>query len=118
MVTLPLKPISVNRCWQGRRYLTDQARKFQRDAYVLIKSQTRGMKLPDGELSLRLRFGLSRDMDTSNCIKLVEDAIAKAFSIDDRMFRGQLATKEKVKRGQEFIAFDIVPYDDSVFVKR
>ena len=67
-------------------------------------------------MSLHFRFGLSRDMDTSNCIKLVEDCIALALGVDDMHFRGLTATKEKVDKGHEFIAVEITDYLDEQFL--
>ena len=67
-------------------------------------------------MSIHFRFGLSRDMDTSNCIKLLEDCIASVMGIDDIRFRGITATKEKVAKGGEFISFDITDYVDEHFL--
>lgn len=76
----------------------------------------RMLDLMNGEVSIHFRFGLSRDMDTSNCIKLVEDCVALALGVDDIKFRGMTATKEKVAKGHEFIAVDITDYYDEQFL--
>lgn len=116
MIRLPLKPISTNKIWSGKRWMSKEAVQFKRDAFLLIKAQRVKISLRKGETpALYLRFGLSRDMDVSNCIKLVEDIIAEALGINDIIFKGVVASKEKVKRGDEFIAFDIRTYDEGVF---
>ena len=116
IITLPLKPISTNKIWSGKRWLSPSAKQFQRDCTRLLQVQRKRLRSKEGDMSIHFRFGLSRDMDTSNCIKLLEDCIASVMGIDDMRFRGITATKEKVSKGAEFISFDITDYVDEHFL--
>lgn len=118
MVILPIKAISTNRLWGGKKWLTDEGKRFKRDATLLIKAKQLKLKNyhKTETLTIHFRFGLSRDMDVSNAIKALEDCVADALGIDDIIFRGLTATKEKVAKGKEFIAFDIRGYDESLFL--
>lgn len=89
---------------------------FKRDCILLLRAKQAKLRVMEGEMSIHFRFGLSRDMDTSNCIKLVEDCIASVLGVDDIQFRGITATKEKVPKGHEFIAVDITDYVDAQFL--
>ena len=115
MVILKIKPISTNLIWSGRRYMSAEAKQFKRDCKLQLLAKRVKLSV-DGELALHLRFGLSRNADVSNCIKLVEDVIADVLDVDDILFVGITATKERVKKGQEFIAFDITDYNESKFL--
>ena len=117
-LVLPLKPVSVNRLYTGRRFLSKEGRQFKADARLLLfskrvellkmKREVRG----EGALGIRLTFGLSRDMDTDNCLKLVIDSLSDVLGIDDKRFRRVAAEKEKVKRGGEFIALAIEAFQE------
>ena len=117
MVLLKIKPISTNRIWSGKRYMSAEAKQFNRNCKLqLLANRVKLDASADVSLQISFRFGLSRDMDTSNCIKLVEDVICDVLGIDDKLFVGITATKERVKKGQEFIAFDITDYNEAKFL--
>ena len=117
MITLNLKPVSTNKIWQGKRWMSKEGAQFKKDCITLLRAKQVKLKpLEQGDMSIHFRFGLSRDMDTSNCIKLVEDCIALALGVDDIRFRGMTATKERVEKGHEFIAVEITDYLDQQFL--
>ena len=107
MITLNVKAVSTNKMYTGRRYLSAEAKRFK--AECVARMRLHKVTIPDKEtpMELHLRFGLSRDMDVSNAIKVFEDAVAEATGINDIQFQGITAVKEKVRGGQEYIAFDI-----------
>lgn len=109
--------MSTNKIWTGKRWLSKAGAQFKRDCLIQLRAKSIKLRHPiEGDMSLHFRFGLSRDMDTSNCIKLVEDCIALALGVDDMHFRGLTATKEKVDKGHEFIAVEITDYLDEQFL--
>lgn len=121
VVELPMASISTNRIWTGKRFLSAAARTFKKEAhYRLLTSRSELKQMladsGDGDLAIRFHFGLSREADTDNCLKLCLDTICAVAGIDDRRFRGVMAMKSKVKRGAEFIRFSIRRFDDSEFV--
>ena len=118
MIQLPLKPVSTNRLYSGRRYLSKEARAFQ-DAchrHLLVAHQGRARDVPEGPLEIHFVFGLHRDIDVTNCVKLVEDIIADFYGFNDRRVQGSSQCKVKVARGQEFIAFSLRAYEEEAFV--
>ena len=120
VIALPMASISTNKIWTGKRYLSAAARDFKKEAHhrlLLERSELKSQLAAagDGELAIRFHFGLSRDADVDNCLKLVLDVLSAMLGIDDRRFRGVSAMKTKVKRGGEFIRFAIGAFDPSEF---
>lgn len=111
-ITLPLKPISTNKIWSGKRWMSAAAKQFKSDCRILLFSKRMELKTMSAaameeELAISLRFGLVRDMDIDNCLKLVIDSLSDVLGIDDKKFRRVSAEKEKVKRGREFISLSV-----------
>ena len=120
VIELPMASISTNKIWTGRRFLSAAAREFKKEAhYRLLTSRSELKRMlayaGDGELAIRFAFGLSRDADVDNCLKLVLDVLSAMLGIDDRRFRGVSAMKTRVKRGDEFIRFAIGAFDETDF---
>ena len=118
LLVMPLKAVSTNKIWVGKRWLSPEAKKLKRACQLYTLSiKEKLLPLPEGDLTIAFRFGVSRDMDTSNCIKIVEDGIATALGINDKRFRGHIATKSRVAKGDEYIAFTLLTYDDRQFLQ-
>ena len=116
MVTLPIKPVSTNRLYTGRRFLSKEARAFQKQCHMqLLVAKQKHRHIPEGPLELHFVFGLYRDMDTTNCIKLVEDILADFYGFNDRRVWGSSQRKVKVAKGDEFIAYALRAYDEAAF---
>lgn len=120
VVELHMSAISTNQIWTGRRYLSPRARDFKKEAHsrlLTCRSELKGQLAAagGGALAIRFEFGLSRDADVDNCLKLVIDTICALLGIDDRRFRGVSAMKTKVTRGDEFIRFAIEKFDEAEF---
>ena len=114
-VRLKFKPVSTNAMYSGRRYKSKEARQFEKDVALLLAIKARDIELPEGDLSLVLRVGTTRRMDTSNSIKLLEDCIARHLGIDDRRFTAISVVRVHVKSGDEFISFQILPFRETDF---
>ena len=117
VIGIHIKPISNNLIngvtKKGRVYKKKEARDFENDVSDLLKKHAWNIKLPNSrDLELIMRFYVSRKFDTSNCVKLMEDCIAKHFKINDRRFAGHKTSRVVVKPGQEKIEFVINPYND------
>ena len=117
-ITLPLKPISTNKIWAGKRWMSPAAKQFKSDCRILLFSKRVELKAmaaaaAEEELAIALRFGLVRDMDIDNCLKLVIDSLSAVLGINDKKFRRVSAEKEKVKRGREFISLRVYPFGES-----
>ena len=121
-VELPIKVVSTNLLYgfnrkTGKRYKKKDAKQFEEDARKYLNIHANRIRLPEDRLELELitRIYVSRKFDTSNCLKLLEDCIARHFGINDRRFTGHRTSRIVVKEGQEKVRFKILPYDDDIF---
>lgn len=95
---IPIKPISVNECWQGRRFKTKKYDSFIEEMLVLMPKEA----TLDGLLEVELIFGVKSLLrgDVDNLIKPVIDCIVKkGWIVDDRYIVSIKATKVKQKKG-------------------
>lgn len=107
MVRVNIKPLSVNKAWQGRRFKTEYYKSFEKELLYKLPA----LKMPSPPYRLVLRFGFSNKLsDCSNPIKLVEDIIQKKYGINDRDVYKIEAEKFIVPKGKEFIDFFIETY--------
>lgn len=101
---LPIKALSVNACWQGRRYLTGQAKAYIEQVLWLLPK----MKVPMGKLSVKLVFYLSsKNCDADNGVKVFVDCLAKKYGFNDKMIYHYDITKIDCKKEEEKIEFEI-----------
>ena len=102
-----IKPLSVNEAWQGRRFKTPKYKSYERDVLKLL----RPMDIPAGELVIYLEWGFSNTAcDWDNPIKPFQDILQKKYKFDDKRVIEARIKKVKVKKGQEYINFDIYAY--------
>ncbi len=101
---LNIKPLSVNDAWQGRRVKSKKYRNYEADILKLL----RPMKIPDGPLELHLKWGFSSaGSDWDNPIKPFQDCLQKKYDFNDNRVVRAITEKVKVKKGDEFIEFEI-----------
>ena len=99
-----IKPLSVNQAWQGRRYPTPKYTKYTKDMLTILPP----LKVPDCKLELEITFGLSsRAADIDNPLKCFIDCLQKKYGFDDKMIFELIVKKEIVKKGAEFIEWEI-----------
>lgn len=108
MNRLEIKPLSVNEVWQGKRYKTQKYKKYRADLQLILKN----VEIPEGELFVSYEFGVSNMCsDVDNLVKPFQDALQDKYGFNDSKIKSFFATKTKVKKGQEFIKFNISKYD-------
>lgn len=102
-----IKPLSVNRAYKGRRFRTDEYNIYDSNIRALLLDA----ELPEGPLEIHYYWGFSSNQcDADNPVKLVQDSLQKRYGFNDsRVFR-VTAEKEIVNKGEEYIAFEVVPY--------
>ena len=101
---IEIKPLSVNEAFQGRRFKTPKYKAYERDVLLMLSP----MIVPDGPLELSIVFGLSnKNADIDNPVKCFVDCLQKKYGFNDRMIYAMNITKTDVKKGREFIDFDI-----------
>lgn len=103
-----IKPLTANRAWQGRRFKTPEYKAYQRALTLMLP---RKVAIPDGPLKVVLAFGLSSaNADGDNCIKQSQDIIAAKYGFNDKRIMHWEVFKIPVKKGAEFVAFDVLPF--------
>ena len=107
MYKIFIKPLSNNQAWKGKRYKTDKYLKYQRYVKILLK-KLKFPKLKEKQnFWVYYKFGTSRLQDYDNAIKVWQDLLCTELGIDDRYILGAFIQKEIVKKGEEFIEFEI-----------
>lgn len=108
MKKIKIKALSVNQAYQGRRFRTPAMKQYQELlAYMLPK-----MRVPEGKLAVRYVFGLSsKNADGDNLIKAFQDCLSETYGFNDKMIYAWDVRKVDVKKGEEFISFEIKEYE-------
>ena len=101
-----IKPLSVNACWQGKRFKTPKYKDYEKELINKLKP----MDIPDGKLKVFLVFGLSSKLaDIDNPVKAFIDILQKKYNFNDRDIYEMNLKKIDVKKGKEYIKYDIRP---------
>lgn len=109
MHKINIKALSVNDCWRGRRFKTDEYKRYERDLLLLLP---KGVQIPAGDLSLFMEVGQSNMCaDIDNPCKPFFDILCKKYGFDDRQITEAVIKKKKVAKGQEYILFNIISAD-------
>lgn len=104
-----LKPLSVNQAFCGKKVKTALYRKYEGHLLRTLPD----MDVPDeGQLELRVVVYYSnRNSDIDNCLKPFIDVLQKRYGFNDnRIYRIRI-TKVIVEKGNENIAFRILPFE-------
>ena len=109
MEKIPIKPLSVNEVWKGKRYKTKKYKVYE--CLLMFKLNAIRINVPDGKLSLSVNVGFSsKSADIDNVLKPFIDILQKKYSFDDnRIYRINIE-KTIVPKGKEFIEFEINSY--------
>ena len=106
MNTINVKALSVNSCYQGRRFKNNNHKVYVQNVLSQLPKE---YKVNEAPYKLILQFGLSSKLqDLDNCIKVFQDCLVKMYNFDDRDIYKLEAEKVIVKKGCEFIKFEIV----------
>ena len=102
-IEIPIKPLSVNKVWQGRRFKTKDYKDYEKNCLWFIK----GEKIK-GEIEIYYKFYVKNFLmcDVDNFIKPIQDIIVKAGLIEDDRFIKRIIA-EKFKSENEKIVIDI-----------
>lgn len=109
MPTIPIKALSTNKLWKGRRFPTKEYTKYNSTLQILLPP----MKVGKPPYGLDLVFGYSSKLsDLSNGIKGFEDSLCKKYGFDDRDIYKMNIEKKIVKKGDEYISFSLYSLSD------
>jgi Holliday junction resolvase RusA-like endonuclease len=104
---IPIKPLSVNKAWQGRRFKSKDYKKYETDVCLLLPIAN---KTVDTACEVVYRFYLKNHKmtDADNLIKPLQDIIVKLGYIkDDRLIWKYTIMKFPCTNGQECIQVEI-----------
>lgn len=103
-----IKPLSVNRCWQGRRFKTKDYKEYEEECLWLLK----GWQKTEGYVEVEYKFYLKnyKASDVGNLEKPLSDIITKAGLIEDDRYIKKM-TIEKFKSEQSYIEIKIKSYE-------
>ena len=102
---IAIKPLSVNQCWQGKRFKTNKYKNYEKELMYRLPV----LKLHPPPYHLILKFGFSSKLaDWDNPVKPFQDILQKRYNFDDRDIFKATVEKEIVKKGSEFIDFKIL----------
>lgn len=104
MITLNIKPLSVNEGYKGRRFKTDKYKAYEKEVLYTLKK----MDIPEPPLMIHYEFGFSTvQSDVDNPVKFFQDLLQKKFGFNDSNVYRIIADKKVVKKGKEYIKFSI-----------
>ena len=98
----------MNESYRGRHFPTIALKAYQELlGYLLPKD----IGVFGGKLSVHYIFGVSsKSADGDNLIKAFQDVLATVYRFNDKQIYEWRIEKVDVKKGKEYIAFDIKPY--------
>ena len=109
IININVKPLSINKCWAGRRFKTPEYKQYESALLNL---------LPDIEiqykerLSIEIDFGFSNSAsDIDNPLKPILDILQKRFGFNDRDVYELKVKKKLTKKKEEYILIKIKDYD-------
>ena len=101
-----IKPLSVNVCWQGKRFKTPKYKAYEKELLLKLSNIKIDFK---ARLRVDIIFGYSNTLnDIDNALKPFLDVLQKRTGMNDRMIYELNVKKEIVIKGKEFIEFSIV----------
>ena len=103
MELIKIKPLSVNKCWRGRRFKTDEYKWYEAEVLSLLKK----IALPPPPYRVTYEFGMSKASDIDNPVKPITDILQKRYNFNDRDIYEMNIKKVVVKKGAEYIKFEI-----------
>lgn len=109
MIRVVIKPLSVNKSYQGRRFSTPELKAYKQELWVMLPDIT----VPKSKLAVHYVFGVSsKNRDGDNLIKSFQDALCEKYRFNDRdIFRWEVE-KRIVTKGREYVEFEITQLSD------
>lgn len=100
---IKIKPLSVNKCWQGKRFKTKNYLVYEKEILLLLKP----IKIENKPIRITFEFGLSNLLsDWDNPVKPIQDVLQKKFNFNDRYIMEANVKKVKVNKGDEYVYFN------------
>lgn len=103
-VLLPIKPLTANRLWAGRRFKTKQYDAYRDELLYLLPPIA---DFPEAPFAVTYEFGIAATQDLDNCLKGFNDALQIKYGFNDSEIHHMNLTKCIAKHGKEYIKFKI-----------
>jgi len=108
MVKVDIKPLSINESWQGKRFKTKKYKKYRHDLLYLLPASEYIKFDKNDQLELSIEWGFSnKQSDIDNCAKGFIDGLQDKYGFNDSQIYKLNLIKSIVKKGDEYIKFDI-----------
>jgi Holliday junction resolvase RusA-like endonuclease len=109
--TIQIKPLSVNKCWLGKKRKSADYRRYEEAIASCIED--REPLWDKGRLTVSFIFGFSNNSaDVDNPIKPLQDILQSVYKFNDKRIFRLLVEKVLVKKGEEFLSYSITPYKE------
>lgn len=104
MHKISIKPISINKCFKGRRFKTPSYKQYHAALLYMLPKK---IDLFD-KMELQIEVGFSyAGSDLDNVIKPFQDALQVKYGFNDSAIYKITAEKIIVKKGSEYIRFNL-----------
>ena len=98
-IKINIPPLSVNKCWQGKRYKTNAYKAYEKQLLLTLPE----VQLPNPRYIIYFKFGFSSSLsDYDNPIKPLQDILQKRYGFNDKDIWRAIIDKELVKKGKEY----------------
>lgn len=112
MPKILVKPLSVNKVWQGRRFKTKVYKEYEKDLLSLLPKR---VKIPE-KIHIKLTFGMSVTSDIDNPIKPFMDILTKKYDFNDNRVYRLSVEKKVVRKGEEYINFILTKFNEKTTI--
>ena len=103
-IMVHVKPLSVNKAWQGKRFKTKEYKEYEKAVMGMLPD----LKIPKGPLKVTFIFGFSSPLaDLDNPQKLFLDILQKRYFFNDSQVYELHSFKEIVPKREEYCNFTI-----------
>lgn len=110
-MTIKIKPLTVNRCWQGRRFKTPDYTAYEHEFLTLLSIQHEPFAIYE-KMWITIIAGLSyKKADIDNIVKPILDILQKKYGFDDNTIYKLTAIKKIVDKGSEYITISTSPWE-------
>jgi len=116
MIKMMIKPLSINAAFQGKRFKTNSYKQYEKALSYLLPASLPNLSAKEisdcKRLKIVIEYGFSSPLaDIDNPTKLVIDIMQKKYKFNDRYIYDMHLHKVDVKKGEEYIKFQIDKLD-------
>ena len=105
-IHLPVKPLSVNLAWKGKRFKSNDYKNYEKKILFMLPAK---LNIPD-MMRIEFVFGFSsKASDLDNPVKMILDIMQKKYSFNDSSVWEMEIQKKIVPKGQEYMKINILP---------